>query len=96
MNITPLPTVALPQKSARANAAAPSQLQTLGETKDQEPMPSGAARHDTRAPRLSQKFNMRFLVLQQEMQMENRKFTTLSTMMKTKHSTASAAISNIK
>lgn len=96
MNVTPLPAVALPQKSARANAAVPSQLQTLGETKDQEPVPSGALRHDTRVPRLSQKFNMQFLMLQQEMQMENRKFTSQSNVMKTKHSTASAAISNIK
>jgi hypothetical protein len=45
---------------------------------------------------LSQRFNLQFLMLQQEIQMENREFTTLSNAMKTKHQTASAAISNIK
>ncbi len=41
-------------------------------------------------------FNMQYLQLQQEMQDENRKFTTLSNIMKTRHDTAKNAISNVK
>lgn len=55
-----------------------------------------AASIDARPQRFSEQFNMRFLMLQQEMQMENRKFTTLSNAMKTKHQTVSATISNLK
>lgn len=41
-------------------------------------------------------FNMKYLMLQQQMQSENRQFTTLSNVMKTKHDTAKNAISNVR
>ncbi|MBI3178887.1 MAG: hypothetical protein HYZ27_04460 [Deltaproteobacteria bacterium] len=40
--------------------------------------------------------NMQYLVLQQQMQQENRQFTTLSNVMKTKHDTAKNAINNVR
>lgn len=43
-----------------------------------------------------QDFNMEFLKLQNEMQIENRKFTTLSNISKAKHDTAKSAINNIR
>ena len=45
---------------------------------------------------MNQKFNLQYLQLQQEMQGENRKFKTLSNIMKTKHDTAKATINNIR
>ena len=41
-------------------------------------------------------FNMQYLMLQQQMQSENRQFTTLSNVMKTKHDTAKNAINNVR
>ncbi len=41
-------------------------------------------------------FNMQYLMLQQQMQSENRQFTTLSNIMKTKHDTSKNAINNIR
>jgi hypothetical protein len=41
-------------------------------------------------------FNMQYLGLQQKMQDENRRFTLLSNIMKTKHDTAKNSISNIR
>lgn len=45
---------------------------------------------------MNQSFNMQYLGLQQQMQNENRQFTTLSNLIKTRHDTAKAAINNIK
>ena len=45
---------------------------------------------------MNQKFNLEYLNLQQDMQAENRKFTTLSNVMKTKHDTAKATINNVR
>lgn len=46
--------------------------------------------------RESQAFNMEYLALQESMQSENRRFTTLSNVMKARHDTAKSAISNIR
>ena len=45
---------------------------------------------------MNQNFNMQYLGLQQDMQNENRKFTVLSNVMKTRHDTAKNAISNVR
>jgi predicted ribosomally synthesized peptide with nif11-like leader len=45
---------------------------------------------------MNQTFNLQYLQLQQEMQSENRKFTTLSNVLKTKHDTAKATINNVR
>ena len=45
---------------------------------------------------MNQTFNLQYLQLQQEMQGENRKFTTLSNVLKTKHDTAKATINNVR
>ena len=41
-------------------------------------------------------YNLQYLQLQQDMQAENRQFTMMSNIMKTKHDTAKAAINNIR
>jgi hypothetical protein len=45
---------------------------------------------------LNRSFNMQYLQLQETMQNENRKFTMLSNIMKTKHDTAKNSIGNIR
>jgi len=45
---------------------------------------------------LSQSFNVQYLTLQQDMQRENRQFTMVSNVMKTKHDTAKNAINNVR
>jgi hypothetical protein len=45
---------------------------------------------------MSQSFNMQYLGLQQQMQNENRQFTLVSNIMKTKHDTAKNSIDNIR
>ena len=45
---------------------------------------------------LNQSFNLQYLTLQQKMQADNRQFTALSNIMKTKHDTAKNAISNVR
>ena len=44
----------------------------------------------------SQLFNLEYLALQDAMQSENRRFTTLSNLLKARHDTAKSAISNIR
>jgi hypothetical protein len=46
--------------------------------------------------RESQMFNLQLLELQEQVQQENRRFTTLSNVMRAKHDTAKAAVSNIR
>jgi hypothetical protein len=46
--------------------------------------------------RESQAFNMQLLSLQEDVQQENRRFTTLSNVLRAKHDTAKAAVSNIR
>ena len=41
-------------------------------------------------------FNLQYLQLQSQMQNENRSYTTVSNIMKTKHDTAKNSISNIR
>ena len=54
----------------------------------------------THAPRQMQDmnhwFNLQFLQLQQKMQADNRQFTLISNIMKTKHDTAKNAINNVR
>ena len=46
--------------------------------------------------RESQVFNLQLLELQEQVQQENRRFTTLSNVLRAKHDTAKAAVSNIR
>lgn len=46
--------------------------------------------------RESQAFNLEYMALQESAQAENRRFTALSNLMKARHDTAKAAISNIR
>ena len=41
-------------------------------------------------------FNLQYLQLQQKMQADNRQFTLMSNIMKTKHDTAKNAINNVR
>jgi len=45
---------------------------------------------------MSQSFNIQYLDLQKQMQDENRRYTLVSNIMKTKHDTAKSAINNIR
>lgn len=45
---------------------------------------------------MAQSFNIQYLDLQKQMQDENRRYTLVSNIMKTKHDTAKAAINNIR
>jgi len=45
---------------------------------------------------MNQSFNLQYLQLQQKMQSDNRKFTAMSNIMKTKHDTAKSAINNVR
>jgi arginine decarboxylase-like protein len=45
---------------------------------------------------MNMSFNLQYLQLQQKMQSDNRKFTTISNIMKTKHDTAKNAINNVR
>ena len=45
---------------------------------------------------MDQSFNLQYLTLQQNMQQENRQFTLVSNIMKTKHDTAKKAINNVR
>jgi hypothetical protein len=44
----------------------------------------------------AQAFNLQYLSLQEEVQQENRRFSTVSNVLKAKHETAKAAVSNIR
>lgn len=46
--------------------------------------------------RESQAFNLEYLALQESMQSENRRFTTMSNLMKARHDTSKSAIGNIR
>jgi hypothetical protein len=45
---------------------------------------------------MMQSFNLQYLQLQEKMQQENRSFSTISNVMKTKHDTAKASINNVR
>jgi hypothetical protein len=45
---------------------------------------------------MNMSFNMQYLALQQKMQSDNRQFTSLSNIMKTKHDAAKNAINNVR
>jgi hypothetical protein len=45
---------------------------------------------------MAQSFNLQYLQLQEKMQAENRSFSTVSNVMKTKHDTAKNAVSNVR
>lgn len=44
----------------------------------------------------AQAFNLEYLALQEEVQQENRRFSTISNVLKAKHETAKSAIGNIR
>lgn len=56
----------------------------------------GLARSVQSLQEMNMSFNLQYLMLQQKMQEENRKFTLLSNVMKTKHDTAKNSIQNIR
>lgn len=59
-----------------------SQQDLLNQTKDMQEMMAS--------------FNLQYLQLQEKMQAENRSFSTVSNVMKTKHDTAKSSISNVR
>jgi len=91
VNVTGLPRVPLTPMAVQARSSAPTETQPNGNVTARKPDTVQVAAASSNMMELSQRFNLQFLMLQQEMQMENRQFTTLSNVMKTKHSTASGA-----
>jgi hypothetical protein len=65
--------------------------QPLGSPTDQGDL---AAMHAMQ--RESQVFNLQLLGLQEDVQQENRRFTTVSNVLRSKHDTAKAAVANIR
>jgi hypothetical protein len=63
-------------------ASGNSQMDLLNATKNMQEM--------------AQSFNLQYLQLQEKMQSENRSFSTVSNVMKTKHDTAKSSISNVR
>lgn len=51
---------------------------------------------ERRMQEMNHSFNLQYLQLQQKMQADNRRFTLMSNIMKTKHDTAKNAINNIR
>lgn len=76
-----------------AGAAGPGSLQALASGGDKQ---AQLAMHQQGMMEMNQSFNMQYLGLQQQMQQENRQFTLLSNIMKTKHDTAKNAINNVR
>lgn len=70
------------QASGGAGGAPGSQQDLLNQTKGMQEM--------------AQSFNLQYLQLQEKMQAENRSFSTVSNVMKTKHDTAKSSISNVR
>jgi len=57
---------------------------------------STSAEAQRRMQEMNMSFNLQYLQLQQNMQMENRQFTLMSNIMKVKHDTARNAINNVR
>ena len=65
------------------------------------PAPTGNAQQDLmnqtkQMQEMQMSFSLQYLQLQEKMQSENRQFTTISNVMKTKHDTAKSAINNVR
>ena len=71
-----------PQGGGASGAAPGSQQDLLNQTKGMQEMMAS--------------FNLQYLQLQERMQAENRSFSTVSNVMKTKHDTAKSSISNVR
>ena len=71
-----------PQGGGAGGAQGGSQQDLLDKTKGMQEMMAS--------------FNLQYLQLQEKMQAENRSFTTVSNVMKTKHDTAKSSISNVR
>jgi hypothetical protein len=71
-----------PTGSGGASSGGGSQQDLINQTKDMQEMMAS--------------FNLQYLQLQEKMQAENRSFTTVSNVMKTKHDTAKSSISNVR
>ncbi len=65
-----------------------------GPTQSTKTLKSGAVRKTGSQPQMS--FNLQYLQLQDQMQNENRQYSAVSNIMKTKHDTAKNAIRNIR
>ena len=76
------PGLGTPTGSGGTSSGGGSQQDLINQTKDMQEMMAS--------------FNLQYLQLQEKMQAENRSFTTVSNVMKTKHDTAKSSISNVR
>jgi len=84
-----IPAAAVPAAANAVDAAATGGAGGAG-------APGGELAQMAAMQRESQVFNMQLLELQEQVQQENRRFTTLSNVLRAKHDTAKAAVSNIR
>lgn len=88
------PIVPLAVRGGLATAAAAS---PLGHVAGGGPTSEQSSIEQMRAMQAdSQSFNLQYMALQEEVQQENRRFTTVSNVLKAKHETAKGAIGNIR
>jgi hypothetical protein len=79
--------------SAYATGAGGTRLDALASTGN----PSAVLMQESqKMQEMNMSFNMQYLMLQQKMQDESRRFTLLSNIMKTKHDTAKNSVGNIR
>jgi hypothetical protein len=93
-----VPTLAAAVQDARAGGGA---IGAAGPSTMGAPLLAGAGSGSDVATmqamqRESQVFNLQLLELQEQVQQENRRFTTVSNVLRAKHDTAKAAVSNIR
>jgi len=88
-NVAPASPGAAGMGSASGTSNVPASLSSPGS--DQSDLATMQAMQ-----RESQVFNMQLLELQEDVQQENRRFSTVSNVLRAKHDTAKAAVSNIR
>jgi hypothetical protein len=79
--------------SAGASAAGGGRLDALANSGNSSAV---LMQESQKMQEMNMSFNMQYLMLQQKMQDESRRFTLLSNIMKTKHDTAKNSISNVR
>ncbi len=94
--------IGLEEREAKQFAEYSTWLKSSSEKMDafiketEESRTSNLMRSTKEMQEMNQSFNLQYLGLQQKMQEENRKFTMISNIMKTKHDTARNAINNVR
>lgn len=84
------------RKMAELQSALNDRITGVCRTSGNRISPADTAKALTELCTMSMKFNLQYLQLQTQMQNENRQYTTISNVMKTKHDTVKNSISNVR